>query len=86
LKASTAQWAGPTLGGRSRHGPLRWIALALAVFVRGAAAGCSGWLIAGGDPLAADLPEWLTVSTDSATVGATNRASVQALSRTDLAA
>jgi len=66
---------------RLRRGRFRWIRLALAVLVCGAAAGCGGWVLAGGDPLATTVPDWMALSTDS--VGAGDRAQLKITSEPD---
>ncbi len=76
----------PVVGGsRFASRPLwrrfRWIGLAIAAVICAAAVGCGGWVLAGGDPPIAELPEWVGLSTDSTRTGASGRVWLEVTSR-----
>src|SRR5438552_17588804 len=72
-------------GSRSASGSLwsrfRWIGRAIAAVICAAAVGCGGWVLAGGDPPIAELPEWVGLSADSTGTGASGRVWLEVTSR-----
>ena len=59
------------------------IGAAIAMLICAAAAGCGGWVLAGGDPLVAAVPDWLALNSDSGMVGAGDRALLEITSQPD---
>src|SRR6266849_1816734 len=48
-----------------------------------AAAGCGGWVVAGGDPLVAAVADWLALNSNSGMVGSGDRALLEITSQPD---
>ncbi len=76
----------PVVGGSRFASPplwsrFRWIGLAIAAVICAAAVGCGGWVLAGGDPPIAELPEWVGLSADSTGTGASGRVWLEVTSR-----
>jgi len=76
----------PVVGGSRFASPplwsrFRWIGLAIAAVICAAAVGCGGWVLAGGDPPIAELPEWVGLSADSTRTGASGRVWLEVTSR-----
>jgi hypothetical protein len=65
---------------QSRWRALRWVGLTTAVIICAAAAGCGGWVLAGGDPPVGAAADWLAVG-NSALDGNTARARLEITSQ-----
>ena len=65
-----------------RRGRLRWIGLGIVAVVSAVAAGCGGWLLAGGDPAGVELPGWVAFA-PSVSAASHEQARLQVTSQPD---
>jgi len=73
--------------GTTRRGRLlRWIGLCAAALLLAVATGCLGWLFAGGDPAAVQLPDWIGAVAPSASAASQDHPQLRITSLPDGAA
>src|SRR5262245_50428143 len=72
--------AGPHAVERPRPGRLLWIGLAILAALFAIAAGCGGWLLAGGDPRELQLPGWLAFVTPAVAAEDDDQARLEVMS------